>query len=199
MSVARESLLWIGPEEYLEAEKVADVKHEYVEGRVFAMSAASVDHERISGNLRGELHHQLRGKKCEPFGSDMKVKIPPTLPNCELTYYYPDVQVACQPEMERDAYFREYPAVIFEVISPSTKATDLREKRAAYLRIDSLQHYCIVEQERMEVTVYRRVGRNWEIMRWTQPEDVIYLGGIGCELTLEQIYERVSWRSAAAL
>jgi Uma2 family endonuclease len=128
----------------------------------------------------------------------MKVKLPPTLPNSELTFYYPDVQVACSPEKEKNDYFREYPAVIFEVLSPSTSPTDEREKRAAYLRIDSLEHYCIVAQEKMEVTVYRRRGRNWEIMRWTQPDDVVILGGIECELTLGQIYERVSWNAAGA-
>jgi Uma2 family endonuclease len=193
MSELRESDLWISPEDYLEGEKLAEVKHEYVEGRVFAMAGASADHGIIALNIGSELRAQLRGKRCQSFIADMKVRIPPTLPNCELTFYYPDVVVACEPEREPDEYVREFPAVVVEVLSPSNRATDLREKRAAYLRIDSLEHYLIVEQDRTEVTVYRRKGRNWEIMRWNQPEDVIYLGGIGCELTLAQIYEGVSW------
>ncbi|MDB6148592.1 MAG: hypothetical protein JWQ44_40 [Chthoniobacter sp.] len=197
MSIVQENRLWISPEEYLEGEKQATLKHEYVEGRVFAMAGANANHDLIAGNIYGLLWQQLHGRKCRVFSSDMKVKIPPTLPNCELTYYYPDVQVACKPENEFDEYFREYPAVIFEVLSPSTSSTDEREKRAAYLRIDSLEHYCIVAQEKMEVTVYRRAGRNWEIMRWTQPGDVVILGAIDCELTLGQIYERVTWKRAS--
>ena len=197
MTALREEELWISPEDYLEGEKLSPVKHEYVEGRVFAMAGASDDHGIIAGNIFGHLWNQLRGKKCESFAADMKVRIPPGLPNNELSFYYPDVVVACQPENEPNRYVREFPALVVEVLSPSNRATDLREKRAAYLRIDSLEYCLLVEQDRMEVTVYRRAGRNWEIMRWRKPEDVIHLGGIECELTLAQIYERVTFASAA--
>jgi len=196
MIALREEELWISVEDYLEGEKLAPVKHEYVEGRVFAMAGASDMHGIIVGNISANLWNQLRGKKCQTFTADMKVRIPPSLPNEELSFYYPDVVVACEPEKERDPFYREYPSLVCEVLSPSNRATDLREKRAAYLRIDSLEYYLIVEQDRVDVTVYRRTGRNWEIMRWTKPEDVIFLGGIECELTLAQIYERVTFAAA---
>jgi len=131
MTALREEELWISPDEYLEGEKLAAVKHEYVEGRVFAMAGASDVHGLIAGNIFGELRNQLRGKKCEIFTSDMKVRIPPGLPNQELSFYYPDVVVACEPEKEPDPFFRKYPSLIAEVLSPSTRATDLREKAGA--------------------------------------------------------------------
>jgi len=193
MTALREDELWISPEDYLEGEKLATVKHEYVEGRVFAMAGASDKHGLIVTNLSGQLYAQLRGKKCQSFTADMKVRIPAGLPNQELSFYYPDIVVACEPEKEPDAFFRAYPSLIVEVLSPSTRATDLREKRAAYLRIDPLEYFLLVETDRMDVTVYRRAGRNWEIMRWKQPDDIIHLGGIECELTLAQIYERVTF------
>ncbi len=197
MTALREEALWISPEEYLEGEKLSPIKHEYVEGRVFAMAGASADHGLIAANILAELHNQLRGKKCQTFASDMKVQIPPMMPNHEITFYYPDVVVACEPEKELDPFYRDFPSAIFEVLSPSTQTLDLREKRINYLKIESLEYYCIVAQDRMEVTVYRRKSANWEIMQWRQPEDVIYLGAIDCELTLAQIYERVSWNVAA--
>ena len=197
MTALREEELWISPEDYLEGEKLATVKHEYVEGRVFAMAGAGDVHGIIALNVAAELRAQLRRKKCQTFTADMKVRIPPSLPNQKVTFYYPDVVVACDREKEPDAFYRTFPSLVCEVLSPSTRATDLREKRAAYLRIDSLEYYLIVEQDCMDVTVYRRHAGNWEIMRWKHPEDAIHLGGIACELTLAQIYEGVTFTHGA--
>lgn len=192
MSVTAQPRIWVSPEEYLEGEKLADVKHEYVEGEVFAMAGASADHNIIAGNIFGELRTQLRGKGCIPFISDMKVRIPPGFLDA---YYYPDVVVACSPR-EPDPYVREEPAVIFEVLSATTERTDRSEKLAAYLHIPSLQAYVIVAQDRPSVTVRFRAGVNWKIVELTKMDDRVELPGIQCELTLEQIYERVSWRTA---
>ena len=86
------------------------------------MAGASDDHNRIAGNIFGELRERLRGKRCEPFMVDMKAKVPPTIAGA---YYYPDVLVACDPT-DNAKYFRERPAVIFEVISPETERIDRR-------------------------------------------------------------------------
>jgi Uma2 family endonuclease len=156
------------------------------------MGGASADHNIIAGNIFAKLHRQLRGKRCTPIISDMKVKIPPADPNYELTFYYPDVVVACG-EKEPNPYYREEPEVIFEVLSPSTADRDSREKRVAYLRIPSIEGFITVAQDKMDVIVYRRRGRNFEMMRWRRPEDTVILGTIDCELTLAHIYEGVSW------
>ncbi|RYD69642.1 MAG: Uma2 family endonuclease [Verrucomicrobiaceae bacterium] len=192
MSASARAHVWISPEEYLEGEKLADVKHEYVGGDVFAMAGASADHNRIAGNIFAELRAQLRGKPCEAFVSDMKVKIPPFVAEA---YFYPDVVVGCSPR-ERDPYVREEPAVIFEVLSATTERTDRSEKATAYLRIPSLQAYVIVAQDHPSVIVRFRAGVNWKIVEYTKMDDRVELPGIQCELTLEQIYERVSWRNA---
>lgn len=194
MTATAKPRVWISPEEYLEGEKITDVKHEYVEGHVFAMAGASADHGRIALNIGAELRTQLRGKPCEAFISDMKVKIPPAFSDA---YYYPDVVVGCSPR-EHDPYVREEPAVIFEVLSATTERTDRSEKVAAYLHIPSLQAYVIVAQDRPSVTVRFRAGVNWKIVELTKMDDRVALPGIQCELTLEQIYERVSWRISQA-
>ena len=66
----------ISIQEYLEGELLSEVRHEYIGGCVYAMAGASDDHNRIGGNIFGELRERLRGKRCEPFGSDMKFRIP---------------------------------------------------------------------------------------------------------------------------
>src|SRR5438445_4801884 len=105
-------------EDYLEGERVSEIRHEYVAGRVYAMAGASDDHNRISLNIVAELRERLRGKRCEPFGSDMKLKMPGS-----EAFYYPDALVTCDPSDDAK-YFREKPAVVFEVLSPETERTD---------------------------------------------------------------------------
>src|SRR3989441_11786722 len=139
----------ISVEEYLEDERFSEIRHEYVGGRVYAIAGASDDHNRIAGNIYSALHQRLRGKRCEPFMADMKLKIPGG-----RAFYYPDVLVACDPA-DNAKYFRERPAVVFEVLSPDTERTDQREKWYAYALIPSLKVYVIVSQEKRQVTVLR--------------------------------------------
>src|SRR5687768_17178933 len=127
MTAAIKPIEWITPDEYLEGERSSPVRHEYVAGRVFAMAGASDDHNRIAGSLFGEIYSHLRGKRCEAFTNDMKVRLPES-----DAFYYPDVLVACDPS-DNNRYFRERPSHIFEVISPETERVDRREKMLAYL------------------------------------------------------------------
>ena len=192
MSVTAQPRVWVSPEEYLEGEKLADVKHEYVAGEVYAMAPRNADHIFISGNICAELRSQLRGKRHEAFISDLKVKIPPSVFD---GFYYPDVVVACTPR-KPDTYVLEEPTIIFEVLSPATERTDRAEKTAAYLHIPSLQAYVIVAQDRPSVIVRSRTEAGWNAVELTRMEDRVTLPGIQCELTLEQMHERASWRTA---
>ena len=121
MTAVAKASHWISPEEYLEGERFSDIRHEYVDGTVYAMAGASADHNRISGNIFTELSNRLRGGRCEAFMNDMKLK---TLADSRL-FYYPDVFVACDPA-DNAEYFRERPTVIFEVLSKETERTDRR-------------------------------------------------------------------------
>ena len=100
-------------EDYLEGEQVSPVRHEYVEGEVYAMAGASDNHSRIVINLTTNLTVHLRESKCEPFSNDIKVRV------TSKVYYYPDVLVSCE-ENPEDAHFRNNPILIIEVTSPST-------------------------------------------------------------------------------
>jgi Uma2 family endonuclease len=148
---------YVSVEEYLEGERGSQLRHEYVEGHVYAMAGASDDHNRIAGNIFSFLHSALRGKLCEPFISDMKAKIPAQFASA---FYYPDVMVACDPT-DQEKYYREHPVVIVEVLSPETRRTDEREKAIAYRLVSSVQVYLLVEQDRLRLTVLHRAENDW--------------------------------------
>ncbi len=182
----------ITPEEYLEGERLATIRHEYVDGRVYAMAGASDDHNRIAGNIFATLHAALSGKRCEPFINDMKVKIPPAFAD---VFYYPDVLVACAPKDDAK-YYRERPAIIFEVISPDTERTDRREKAIAYRQISTVKVYVLVEQDRMAVTLQRRATKGWSNETVEGPNALLKLPEISVEIPLKRIYQRTAASNA---
>ena len=176
----------VSTEEYLEGERHAEVRHEYVDGYVYAMAGASANHNRIAGNIFSELRERLRGRGCEPFITDMKVRIPPSFAD---VFYYPDVLVACDPT-DNAPYFRERPSVIFEVLSPETERTDRREKAIAYRQLPSLETYVLVDQDRMALTVLRRAEVGWQAEQLQGADAILKLPSLGVEMPLEHIYER---------
>lgn len=187
MGAVAQSQPLLSVEDYLEGERFSEIRHEYVGGCVYAMAVASDDHNRIVANICGALLDRLRGKRCEPFMADMKLKIPGS-----QAFYYPDVLVACDPA-DNAKYFREQPTVVFEVLSPETAQTDQREKWYAYALIPSLKVYVLVSQEKPELTVLRR-GRPgpWVAEVVTGKTAILKLPEIKVEIPLAQIYERTA-------
>jgi Uma2 family endonuclease len=174
-------------EEYLEGELRSETKHEYLGGLVYAMAGASEEHNVIAANLLGMLHAQLRGKPCQPFGSDMKVRLH-TLG--DTYFYYPDAMVACDPADSGHGW-REHPAVLFEILSDDTRRLDEREKRFAYLQIPHLQAYVRIEQTSPEAIVERRISGAWQSEKLTGLDAIIALPEIGIRLPLAELYERL--------
>ena len=176
-------------EEYLEGELRAETKHEYLGGLVYAMAGASEAHNVIAINLTAMLHAQLRGKACQPFGSDMKVRLQ-TLG--DTYFYYPDAMVACDPSDSGHGW-RERPTVLFEILSEDTRRLDEREKRFAYLQIPSLQAYVRIEQTGPEAIVERRASGTWESQRLFGLDAILHLPEIGASLPLAELYERLGF------
>lgn len=175
-------------EDYLAGEEGSDIKHEYLGGSAHAMAGGSADHAAISANAIVSLGGQLRGKPSRTFTSDLKVRI--DLPE-HTRFYYPDVQVVCDPSAG-DARYQERPVVVIEVLSESTRRTDLGEKKDAYLAIPSLKALLLVESDLAYVLVYRRRpegGFATEVHE--DPEAVIPLPEIGATLPLADLYERI--------
>ena len=178
----------ISVEDYLDGEQTAEIKHDYVDGCVFAMAGASVRHNQIASNSLGSLHGSLRGKPCRPFNSDMKIRVRfPT----HTRFYYPDVSVICRSNPDDDQ-FQDEPVVLVEVLSESTRRTDQSEKKDAYLTIPSLDVYIMLEQDTVAAVVYRRTSSGFDREVYEGLDSVIALPEIDAQLDMLEVYEGIS-------
>ena len=184
MSVPRK-LERLSVAEYLEAEKDSPVRHEFIDGQIYAMAGASDRHNRVSINMTNRLDDHLGDGPCEVFMADMKVWV------SETVFYYPDVVVACDGP-GADAYYRRQPRLIIELSSPSTERIDRSEKLLAYKHVKSLKEYVIVSQDRVHIEVFRRRrGERWIWQVLTELDDELRLESVGLTLTVPQVYRRV--------
>jgi Uma2 family endonuclease len=170
-------------EEYLKLEANSRVRHEYLAGEVFAMWGVSPRHNRIAARLYRAFGDHLRGGPCEPYISDVAVKLRMSRDDYA---YYPDVMVVCGREKAEERFFTD-PKLIVEVLSPSTASVDRHEKRIAYRRIAALEEYVIVAQQAIEVTVFRR-KESWEPVVLESLDSLLELHSIGLSVPLARIY-----------
>jgi Uma2 family endonuclease len=171
----------ITEEEYLQGELISDIKHELIDGEVYAMSGASKNHDRIAGNVYTKLLHLLENSPCEPFSSDVKVKV-------SGNFFYPDVMVVCDDQTDHP-YYSEMPTILVEVLSKTTRRNDETIKRLAYQSIPSLQEYLLIEQDFVDVEVCCR--KNGWLSQHYFLGDEFTLDSIGINLSVEDIYRRV--------
>ena len=171
-------------EEYLTSEQASDVRHEYVNGYVYALAGVGQKHSRVAGNIHARLWGLAQNRPCRVHQSDMKLYVEAG----GTLFYYPDVMVVCD-KPEPDPYFETEPCVLVEVLSPGTKHTDLREKLTAYKSLPSVQTYLIVEAERLAVRhIAKRVDGTWLQEDLTGDISLPCLNGV---LSLPQMYRNV--------
>lgn len=178
------------PSQYLERELKSTVKHEYVDGEIYAMSRAKRRHNLIASTFVRQAGNAAVGKGCQVLGSDMKVFV-----EAHNSFYYPDVSVCCDPS-DRNEQFLTRPCFIVEVLSPSTASIDRREKRASYCTLETLREYVIVDQDQMRVEAYRREGAGWQGYVLNQPDDVVESTCLSMRLALSDIYAGVEFPPA---
>ena len=174
-------------DEYLEMENAATGKHEYYKGEVFAMSGAKGQHIIICRNLMIALGIQLKGKPCQPYGSDMRIHIP-----VNTLFTYPDLTIVCgDPESHNDDDLNFLnPTVIFEVLSPSTKNYDRGEKFSLYRAIPSLKEYILVDSENLVIEAHHINERgNWALKEYSNIDDKLYISAIQVSIAIKDIYE----------
>jgi len=172
---------WISEEDYLQSELFSETKHEYIDGAVYAMAGASRNHQRITANVLSELLTQLKNTPCEPFASDIKVKV-------GGKFFYPDVMVVCKDDSGND-YYTENPVIIVEVLSKSTRRMDETAKKFAYQTLPTLKEYVLIEQDFVDVEVCRR-SEGW-VSRHYFLGDSVTLDSVGLTLSVADIYQRV--------
>jgi Uma2 family endonuclease len=179
------------PAEYLEIERQSEIKHEYINGKMYAMSpGVSDEHDHIVTNVMRLLLNQTHGRSCRIFTADMRVKVSPT-----GLYTYPDVSALCgEPRFEDSAVDTLInPSIIIEVLSPSTELYDRGEKFDHYRSIDSLREYLLVAQSSMRVDHFELKTGQWIFSAATTPEDRVALPSIGCEISLADVYADVKF------
>jgi Uma2 family endonuclease len=195
--MSRPAEQFITPAEYLERERGAETRSEYLNGYIYAMSGASLKHNRVVAGLAVTLGAQLRRKPCEPFFGDMRVKVSPT-----GLYTYPDIVVVCGEPWLEDQHFDTLlnPTVIIEVLSASTEAYDRGDKFAHYRALESLTDYLLVAQDKPRIEHYhRQADGRWLYFAAEGLEAGVEIATIGCTLSLAEVYERVGFPDSGEL
>ena len=184
------SRLYYTPEQYLEMDRKAEYRSEYVNGELLAMAGASRGHNLIVTNLVREVSGLLRGRPCETYSNDMRVRVSPA------RYTYPDMVVACDgPEFEDSSQdILLNPVVLMEVLSPTTEKDDRSWKFAHYRHLATLTDYVMLSQYQPLVEHYTRNSDDkWVLTDLRGLSSVLRLPSIGCELSFSVIYERVEF------
>lgn len=188
--------LGITPASYLAFERAAEERHEYDNGVISAMAGESTDHSRICINIAREVSTRLKGKPCEAFSPNMKIGIGAAT----AKFYYPDLSVVCGAPRYHDRHKDVLlnPVVIIEVLSPSTEKKDRREKFQDYGRIESLQEYVLIAQDRPFVEHYVRQADGWRYTAYADLHEAIRFAALDCAVELAEIYDRVVFPEAEA-
>ena len=183
------------PQEYLALERKSETRNEYYNGEIFAMAGASREHNLIVANLLRDIGNQLEDRPCESYPGDMRVSIEAT-----GLYTYPDVSVVCGEPRFQDSEVDTLlnPTVIIEVLSPTTAAYDRGDKFRHYRRIDSLREFVLISQDRIMVERYTRRGNDWVLSDLTDPDQVLKLESIGCQIPLGRIYAKIKFPEPGA-
>ena len=177
-------------EKYLEIERAAKDKHEFIGGEIVAMAGASDNHNVISSNVFGELWTQLKGKACRVFAADMRVRAK------KGNYFYPDLLVTCgerafENDEKKDVLLN--PQIIFEILSKSTRLKDRNEKFESYIMLESLTDYVLSEQDVMKIEHYSRLDeKDWKVRIYAEADETIFFESINCRLKIADVYTEVS-------
>jgi Uma2 family endonuclease len=178
-------------EQYLDLERHSEIRHEFLDGTVYAMSGGSPAHSAICFNLAVSIGLQLRGTNCKGFSPDMKVRA-----GDKRLYAYADLAVACGENFFHDEHGDVLlnPIVIFEVLSRSTEAYDRGEKFERYKTIETLTDYVLVSQDRPRLEHFsRQPDGTWSLTEMSGLESSLDLSSVNCRLPLAEVYDRIEF------
>ena len=182
----------MGPAEYLSWERAAATKHEYAEGLIVSMAGASSNHNLILSNIIGNCHAALKNKPCNIYPSDLRVYV-----KARESYFYPDATIVCgEPELSDEVKDTiKNPAVIFEILSPSTEEYDLGKKFFFYMQIESLKEYITIDSSTCHVRTGRRQPDNsWKFEEYTDHAEALLISAIQLQLPLAEMYAGVQFK-----
>jgi Uma2 family endonuclease len=178
-------------EEYLAYEDETGIKHEFINGEIYAMTGGTFEHGQIANNVGAELRAQVRKTDCRAVNSDVKIKI------SDEIFVYPDVTVVCGEAKFADTKrtLLTNPTLVVEVLSDSSKNYDKGAKADYYLGLPSLKAYLILEQKRAHTTLYTRHEAGWLRREFKGMGAVVPLEAIGCNLVLSEAYLNIDFEA----
>lgn len=176
-------------DKYLEMEEKSPIKHEYIDGQIYAMADVSDPHVTIVGNLAALLLNHVRGLGFRLYISAMKARI-----ESLNRFYYPDVMVTCDERDKQTPNHKQFPCLIVEVLSDSTEAFDRGDKFVDYQQLESLQEYVLINIKRQRVECFRRNNEGlWVLQFYTPEQQIFQLKSVNFEETLTALYEDVTF------
>ncbi|QEP43123.1 Uma2 family endonuclease [Ectothiorhodospiraceae bacterium BW-2] len=178
------------PDEYLTWEaQQTELKHEYVDGEIYAMVGARRLHVVATGNIFAALKSQLRGSKCRAYANDLKLRL-----LNRNAFYYPDIVVTCSAADNGAELYITEPTLIVEVLSESTEAYDRNGKFAAYRTIETLQEYWLVDIDEQQIEIFRRAEQGDWLYHCYRRESDAALPVYTLELTLpmSELFEDIN-------
>ncbi|MCW9680199.1 Uma2 family endonuclease [Dolichospermum planctonicum UHCC 0167] len=190
MTLAQETRYY-SPQEYLELEVNSEIRHEYINGLIIAMTGGTPNHNQLALNFSGTLNYLLKRQPYQVFVTDQRLWIP-----SRKIHTYPDIMVVKNPleyeEGRTDTLVN--PVMIAEVLSKSTKGYDRDEKFAAYRTITTLQEYILIDQYTMHIEQYCKTNNNqWIFSEFTDGNVNLNLASISCQMILSDIYDKVDF------
>ncbi len=185
--VARREPEYMTVEEWRELERNSDVKHEYIDGRVYTLAGGTLSHSRLSTNMLRAIEDALAtaGKSCYVYNSDTAARV------SSKRYTYPDITVSCdeQDRPRRDETEVNSPRVIVEVLSDSTEARDRGAKFALYRTCPTVQEYVLIAIRYQAVEAHRRTSKGWTASQYYEPGDEIELTSLDIHFPMEVLYK----------
>jgi Uma2 family endonuclease len=180
-------------DDYLAFERASQEKHEFVDGQVYLMTGASRRHNVIVFNLAATLRPLMRGKPYEAYASDMRLRV-------GRDFFYPDLSMVCdEPQFADDTFDTLLnPALIIEVLSPSTEQYDRGRKFEKYRALESLREYVLVAQDRPYVERYTRQNDGWLLTEAAGLDSALELATVEARLPLVELYDRLRFDEGAA-
>jgi len=181
-------LTHLSVEEYLRRELSTDVKHQFIDGKIYAVDGASENHNLLAGNIFNEFKNRLKGRSCRTFMADMKLRV-------AEEFFYPDVMVVCQEDNE-NAYYNTSPTIIVEVLSKATRKFDQSQKRLRCQSLPTLEEYLLVEQDKGEIQVFSRKD-GWQSIYYYLGDEIVF-PSLDIAVPVEAIYDQVNNEDVAA-
>lgn len=165
-------------------------RHEFYRGEVFAMTGGSARHNRVILNLASRLAAHLDGTPCQVFAESMKVQL------ADEAVLYPDVMVTCGKALAGDEQTVTDPKLIIEVLSPSTKGYDKRNKFILYRTLPALREYALIDPATREIEVFTLKAEGWLLTDQTGAAELV-LSSVDARIPLVAVFKGVEGQTPA--